>query len=249
MVRNRVVQWDLHANDAVAQRAFYSELFGWRCSNLDDPAQYGWMTTPDGRMVGGIGQLNEGETPGVAIFVNVHDVPATVQNAELLGGSILWGPVNAPDGMATAGIADPLGNALLLIQPSATGEPYTSRPPANCEAWGWEIQSPDPAALAPFYAALFGWTFDGLNDWGWGPMQTGVDGGPDGALATGDTPCTFFYAPVADLPATVRRAEALGGRVVVEPWQVTDELEIAVLIDPEGNRVGLRSLTEALSAT
>lgn len=245
MTDSRVIQWDIHAADAIAQRAFYRDLFGWTCSQPGDSAQYGWMETPDGRMLGGIGQANEGETPGVALFVQVKDVAGTIHHAESLGGRVLWGPTEAPDGMVTAGIADPHGTALLLIRPSDAGEPYASRPPVDPGQWSWEIQSPEPASLAPFYTGLFGWTFDGLNEWGWGEMRTGDDGGPDGALATGDTAHTFFYPTVDDLHAAVERLTALGGRVVVEPWQVSDDLAIAVFLDPEGNRVGLRSLIPA----
>lgn len=249
MTDARVVQWDIHATDALAQRHFYSDIFGWACSHPEDAAQYGWMSTPDGRMFGGIGQASAGDTPGVTIFIQVSDVPATIEQAETLGGSVLWGPMEQPDGMVTAGIADPHGNALLLIRPSDTGEPYASRPPIDPGQWEWEIQSPDPAALASFYEALFGWSFDGLNDWGWGQVLTGPDGGPDGALAAGDAPCTFFYTTVTDIHAAVARVEAFGGRIAVDPWQVSDELAIAICTDPEGNRHGLRCLTAATATS
>lgn len=248
MVINRVVQWDIHARNAVAQRRFYADVFGWQCSHPDTPGEYGWMSTPEGAMLGGIGQAGDGETPGVAIFVQVNDVSGTIERATRLGGRRLWGPREF-EGMAIACIADPAGNGLLLIRPAETGEPYASCPPADPEQWRWEIQSSDPAALAPFYEALFGWTFDGLNEWGWGALRTGDGGGPDGALAAGEKSCVFVYATVADLPATLARIDARGGRTLIEPWQVTDDLAVAVFIDPEGNRAGLRCLAPVQAAT
>lgn len=248
VVENRIVQWDIHAKDALVQRRFYRDAFGWQCSHPDNPTEYGWMSTPDGAMLGGIGQAGEGETPGVAIFVQVSDVSATIERAIALGGRLFWGPRHF-EGMATACIADPDGNGVLLIRPSASGEPYASCPPAAPDQWQWEIHSPDPAALAPFYETLFGWTFDGLNEWGWGALHTGDEGGPDGALATGDKPCVFVYATVDDLPGTLARIEALGGRTLMEPWQVTDDLAIAIFVDPEGNRAGLRCPVPVPAAT
>ena len=243
MTVSKVVQWDIHASDALAQRRFYADVFGWTCSHPDDPTEYGWMLTPGGRMLGGIGQAAPGESPGIAFFVQIPDVPGTVERAVALGGQVYWGPRTFPDGMVLACIADPAGNGILLIRPSDSGEPYASRPPIDADQWQWEIQSPDPAALAPFYETLFGWTFDGLNEWGWGALRTGPGGGADGALARGDEPRVFFYAPVDDLQAALDRVEVHGGQTAVAPWQVSEDLGIAIFTDPEGNRVGLQCMT------
>ena len=248
MTTPRVVQWDIHASDALAQRRFYADVFGWTCNHLNDPAEYGWMLAPDGGLLGGIGQARASETPGIAVFVQVDDVPAIIERAAALGGHVYWGPSAGPNGMVTACVADPAGNGVLLIRPSDTGEPYASCPPIAGIRWQWEIQVPDPTALASFYEGLFGWTFDGINEWGWGALRTGPDGGADGALARGDEPRVFFYAPVDDLQATLDRIEARGGRTVIAPWQIDETHGIAIFTDPEGNHVGLQCVTAPVVA-
>jgi predicted enzyme related to lactoylglutathione lyase len=152
------------------------------------------------------------------------------------------GPSTFPGGIVTSCFADPEGNGILLIRPSDTGEPYASRPPIDGEQWQWEIHGRDPIGRAAFYENLFGWSFDGLNEWDWGAMQTGPEGGPNGGLASSDEPSVFFYAPVDDLRATLDRIESRGGTTLVEPWQVSNSTSIAIFTDPEGNRVGLRCL-------
>lgn len=134
MTTPRVVQWDVHARDAVALRRFSTDVFGWRCTHLDDRGEYGWMLTADGAMPGGIRQAGDGEAPGVSFFVQVSDVTATTERARELGGGVCWGPVSSPDGMVRACIGDPESNGILLIRPSDTGQPYASRPPIDADA-------------------------------------------------------------------------------------------------------------------
>jgi len=56
---------------------------------------------------------------------------------------------------------------------------------------------------------------------------------PEGSDGQGRS---FFYVEVDDLKATLARGEAMGAQTVVEPWE---EIGLAIMLDPEGNRVGL----------
>lgn len=244
-MRSQVVQWDIHATDAVTQRRFYSSVFGWRCSHPDDPDQYGWMMDQDGSMLGGIGQARPEETSGLSFFVQVDDVAATVARAEQLGGGTYWGPLSFDNGMVTACISDPRGNGVLLIEPSRDGEPYASFPPVTTFAWTWDIQTPEPDSLASFYQSLFGWTWTGLGDQGWGRLEPGKDGGPEGGITRDDIDRVIIAIHVDDPHATAAAFEREGGSVLRAPHHIGGSLNIATCIDPEGNHIGLFHFADA----
>jgi predicted enzyme related to lactoylglutathione lyase len=49
----------------------------------------------------------------------------------------------------------------------------------------------------------------------------------------------MVYVQVVDLSETLRLAEEMGGKAVMQPMDVPGGPTIAQLEDPEGNRVGL----------
>ena len=105
----------------------------------------------------------------------------------------------------------------------------------------FEVLGKDPGKLRAFYGELFNWKFTmsqmpemdyGMTD----KADTGIGGGvgkaPQGAG------WSTFYVQVQDIRASVARAEALGGKVLL-PIMKIPEGEIAVVADPEGHPVGL----------
>ena len=105
-----------------------------------------------------------------------------------------------------------------------------------------DLGTPDVAAAAAFYGALFGWQSDegppevggyricmlrGHPVVGLGPQM-----GPDGP-ADGPSYWTT-YINVDNVHAITARVPSLGGQVVVPPMQVMDAGTMAVLCDPMG---------------
>ena len=88
MTLPRVLQRDLHAQDAVPQRQFSTEQFDWAVHPADDPFRYGWFQDHKGFMPGGAGQADEDESPGLTIFVRVDDVSTHVSEAHGLGDQL-----------------------------------------------------------------------------------------------------------------------------------------------------------------
>jgi predicted enzyme related to lactoylglutathione lyase len=242
MPQPRVMHWDLYAGDAVAQRQFYTEVFDWIVNPPDASAEYGWFHDQRGLMLGGIGQADPGEPSGLAIFVQVDDVATYVEKAMQSGGSTYWGPRRFPDGMVTACVGDPEGNGVLLIAPGESENPYATRPVVAPDRWSWEIHANDPEQLLTFYRNLFGWTAGEINEWGWAPIDTGSDGGPQGAVSRNETARVMILIVVDDLEAILVRAVDRGARVVVAPWQVTATYRMAVMEDREGLRIGLATV-------
>lgn len=105
-----------------------------------------------------------------------------------------------------------------------------------------EILGSDAPRLQRFYADLFGWKAT-LNPAGYGyvpvapvPPVTLTGGvGPNPQRQ----PLVIFYVKVADPASTLKRVEALGGRVVMPPVEVPGGVSFARFADPEGNIVGI----------
>lgn len=108
-----VVHWEIRARDPGRLRAFYASLFNWAIS--DGPV----MSIPPG--IGGpepgpAGHIVPGDHPGVVLYIQVRDLRASLEKAVALGGTILREPFDVPNGPTLARIADPEGNAVVLVQ-------------------------------------------------------------------------------------------------------------------------------------
>jgi uncharacterized protein len=108
-----VVHWEIEARDAETLRAFYAQLFNWAIG--DGPV----MAIPAG--IGGpesgpAGHIRQGNHPGVSLYIQVRDLRASLEKAEQLGGRVLRQPFDVPGGPTIAGIADPEGNRVVLVQ-------------------------------------------------------------------------------------------------------------------------------------
>ncbi|HEY3002654.1 MAG TPA: VOC family protein [Kribbellaceae bacterium] len=97
------------------------------------------------------------------------------------------------------------------------------------------------ARAADFYAGLFGWTFEvdeQADSWyftsgGAGPMGRITTHRPAGGQGT------LVYVAVDDISTTVKRAIELGGGTAGQGQVDPDVGDYAVLIDPDGTRIGV----------
>jgi uncharacterized protein len=108
-----VVHWEIVARDPERQAAFYRGLFNWDVG--DGPI----MQIPPG--LGGpepgpAGHIRRGDRPGVVLYVQVRDLPASLARAVQLGGQLVTEPFDVPDGPTLAAVDDPEGNPLVLVQ-------------------------------------------------------------------------------------------------------------------------------------
>jgi uncharacterized protein len=110
----------------------------------------------------------------------------------------------------------------------------------------FDIATPDPERMRAFYAALFDWTFgDGPPEQ---PRATIDPGGPGDfdpkgtlrALDAGAAPAVTLWFRVADLWATVAKAETLGAKVLIPIRQTAPgAAHIALVRAPDGQAVGI----------
>ena len=108
-----VVHWEIVAADPERQAAFYGTLFNWEVGEgpiMQIPAGLGAPET------GPEGHIRQGERPGVALYIQVRDLRASLALATDLGATLVVEPFDVPDGPTIAAVEDPEGNSLLLVQ-------------------------------------------------------------------------------------------------------------------------------------
>ena len=110
-----VVFWDIQAKDGAKLGAFYKELFNWE--GTGDANSMRFAAGIGGPLPGPGALVRTGAHPGVAVYVQVLNLRATMEKAETLGGKVIMEPTDPPGGGPTiAGLLDPEGNRLMLVQ-------------------------------------------------------------------------------------------------------------------------------------
>lgn len=118
-----VVHFEIIGPDPSQLRDYYSRLFGWDATpgspvaeGVSAPDAYAFVDAADGVGIpGGIGG-GDGFAPKVLVYVGVPDVAAVLDEAELLGGRRLLGPVRSPNGLIVGQFRDPAGIVLGVAQ-------------------------------------------------------------------------------------------------------------------------------------
>ncbi|MEX1255349.1 MAG: VOC family protein [Dehalococcoidia bacterium] len=107
----------------------------------------------------------------------------------------------------------------------------------------FQILAKDRATIEAFYREMFDWDITAPEGApiatippGKGPPVEGVGGT---ILQSDRAPAVAVYIQVADLRASLKKAEELGGKALTEPMDVPGRPTIAHVEDPEGNLVGL----------
>lgn len=108
-----VVYFEIEARDADLLTAFYGELFNWTIGEgaiRQIPAGIGGPENGIG------GHIRQGQRGGVTLFIQVKNVAAALERVVELGGKKTSPPFQIPGGAMIAGIEDPEGNRVTLVQ-------------------------------------------------------------------------------------------------------------------------------------
>jgi hypothetical protein len=103
----------------------------------------------------------------------------------------------------------------------------------------FEILGRDGKKTQDFYSKLFDWKVDANNPMNYGMVDAGSAGIGGGLAQAQDKPMLTVYVEVADLVATLKKAEELGGKTVMPPMDVPGGPSIAQFQDADGNAVGI----------
>ena len=108
-----VVHWDIQAKDPQRIRDFYAKMFNWAIGGgpiMEVPAGVG---APENGLGG---HILPAAVSGITLYIQVLDLRASLERATQLGGAVLSQPFDVPGGPTIAGITDPEGNRLVLVQ-------------------------------------------------------------------------------------------------------------------------------------
>lgn len=247
-----VVHWEVVGSNGPALEKFYAELFGWHVQSMPE-MNYGLVDTHAGGGInGGIGTSQDGRS-GVMVYVEADDLQSVLDKAEKLGGKTVMPIMEIPGAVTMAQFSDPQGNTVGLVKSEpGTDQPATSdsrdvssgvRLPVEGSSPGvqwFEILGTDGPALRTFYSSLFGWEIKTNDAADYGEVSTGTPRGISGGIGKSQgEPIVTVYAEVDDLKKYLERAESLGGKTVLEPMSVGEDLTIAAFRDPQENLFGL----------
>jgi predicted enzyme related to lactoylglutathione lyase len=105
----------------------------------------------------------------------------------------------------------------------------------------FEIASPNIERASAFYRELFDWEIGEEELDGYRLVRT-AEGSIGGGLLRspeGVFPYVTIYVGVDDLRVTLRRAEELGGKMIVEPMPIPGIGRFAMFQDPDGVMIGI----------
>jgi predicted enzyme related to lactoylglutathione lyase len=108
-----VVHWEIEAKDADLLRAFYGALFNWKIGDgfiMDIAPGIGGPEPGPG------GHIRQSERSGVTLYVQVADLGGSLERSVRLGATVVAEPFDVPGGPTLAGITDPEGNPVMLVQ-------------------------------------------------------------------------------------------------------------------------------------
>jgi predicted enzyme related to lactoylglutathione lyase len=232
---------DLATTDPAGAKAFYGELFGWEAEDM--PAGEGTTYTMlrlDGDYVCALYEMDteRGTPPHWLSYVSVDSADATAARARELGGTVYGEALDVLDAGRMAVIQDPTGASFAVWQPRAhIGARRVNDP--GCLTLN-ELHTRDPEAAITFYAGLFGWETEVIEENG-EPVYGSINnaGSLNGGLMPmteehGDAPSYWLpYFTVRSTEGAVAKIRDLGGKLMAGPLGVPAG-RIAVVGDPQG---------------
>ena len=112
---NPIVHFEITGPDGAKLQKFYGDLFGWNI-DANNQWQYGMVETGgESGINGGIAADMEGGHR-VTIYAAVTDIPAALEKAVSLGGTVLMPETDMGDGIVIAMFSDPAGNVAGLAK-------------------------------------------------------------------------------------------------------------------------------------
>jgi predicted enzyme related to lactoylglutathione lyase len=238
---------DLFSSDTETSRTFYEKVFGWEWRQVKPAPQPYGMFYLDGEPVAGLAHREApdgGDTYGRWIhYISVNDVGTTETAITRHGGRIILPRRNYADRGDFAIVTDAQQAPFGIIHASS-GDPGDYR--AAHGEWIWrELFTRDLGASIRFYTELFGYAAEKEDEYpkiveymleSNGYLRAGIGQLPPES----DTAPTWLgYVRVGDVMATLQRALANGGKVLVEPQPEIADGKLAIIADPTGATVGL----------
>ncbi len=108
-----VVHFEITSTDPGKLIPFYERLFNWP---IGDGPIHTFPAGLGGPVPGPAGHFRHSTHHGVALYIQVRSLEETMALARELGGTVTLEPFPVPGGPTIAGITDPDGNPITLVQ-------------------------------------------------------------------------------------------------------------------------------------
>lgn len=241
---NTFCWYDLMTSDCRAAEAFYRNVVGWDARDSGVPGQNYTLLSMGGVDAGGLMPIPDeaakaGVPPAWMGYIAVDDVDVSIKRIEAAGGALMKGPIDIPDILRFAVVADPHGAGFMVFR-GMSSMPMPEIAPGTPGRIGWhELYAGDLDEAFAFYSGLFGWTKADVVKTPTGPYQLFAMGGdPAGGMMTKPAHVPkagwLFYVNVVSIGAAVKRIKSNGGETLFEPMQVPGGSWIVQARDPQG---------------
>jgi predicted enzyme related to lactoylglutathione lyase len=229
---------DLATSDPAAATAFYTSLFDWQAEALSAGDGEFTLLRRGGKEVAVIYRQTADAvatkvTSHWTSYISVADAAETSARARELGAMLSRETSDVADVGRVATLRDPVGAVVSLWEPRARQGAGLVK---DADTWCWnELATRDVERAKSFYADLLGWEFQ-ADPSGYATIVNA--GRRNGSIRPQtererDHPAGWIpYFTVASVEAASRTAEQLGGRALMPPTSVGDEL-MAVISDPQ----------------
>lgn len=229
---------DLASSDAAKARAFYTGVFGWTAEEASEEfGGYFMFTAPGaGPVAGCMPAMPEGMSDVWSVYLTVEDAAKALDEAVAHGGQVAVPVMQVGDTGTMGMVADPAGAVIGVWQPDQfTGMTQTGEP--GLPSW-FELHASDFDTQLKFYQDVFGWTTELAPAPFRYAMLAHGDDQLAGIMEGGEHHRWSVYVWVADADATIRKAQELGGSIVV-PAEDTPYGRLATIADPNGAQIKL----------
>jgi predicted enzyme related to lactoylglutathione lyase len=244
------VWYDLLTDDLEEAKRFYGGLLGWDFEDIAGGSVAYSVIRHSGVAIGGIASIDSDNENAASArwlsLMSVEDVDEAADRILRAGGRLDRAPWDNPTRGRLAVVTDPQGATLALVR-SLEGDP------PNLEAsdlvsgrWMWtELWARDVAGAVTLYQSVAGY----------GVESTDAFDSPEYRVLTRDghpragvnqipwpevQPNWLPYIKVDDPAAVARRAEELGGSVLIPPAPDVRNGSAALLLDPTGAAFGIQ---------
>ena len=236
--------FELATVDVEKQKAFYAAVFGWKFHPISDTGEQYTLIMNGDHNIAGLFQVKPREKVKLGALwiglMSVADADKAVSAVKKTGGSVHTQATTLAQRGTYALLRDPEG-ALFGVLKSDSGDPPDGKAATGDFLWV-DLFARDIQRAAKFYQDLAGYevvddkkgikrVFLRSAD----KYRAGIVPLPDGANRAGWLP----YVKVKNVAATLKKVEAAGGTVMVEPDQSLFNGNLAIFADPEGGIIGI----------
>ena len=240
----KFIWFELATIDVDKQKEFYGNVFGWQFRAMSDTDDQYTLIMNGDHPVAGLFTVKPREGVNLGALwlgmISVNDPVQAVAAVKAAGGSVHTEPTALAQRGTYALLRDSEG-ALFGVLKSDSGDP-PDHEIAIGEFFWMDLFAKDMQRAATFYKQFAGYEivddtkgvqrkFLRVGD----KYRAGIVPRPEEANRSGWLP----YIKVKDIAATLKKVEAAGGYIMVEPDKSLLDGNLAIFADPQGGIIGI----------